>query len=305
MKKTIIAALITSTLSLSAYAQNNLNLFGEEEVKPVKNYVKNKTKKSEALITSDVTVAENSIHFFQIGQPSEIDNEMVDGVGKGITLLLALQQLTPNGWVVAKLDNINVKQKINWKGGTSWYHILKDVAHKNKFDLLINWNNKTISIAKDGFIKNMKNGEFNNGAEKNVFEMDSTPQSTMSVPVSNQKRALTPSFQDAKKTLESQKEQVSIKENSIALKKWSVDGKLTLKENIEKIAKESGFSVIWNTKDYQETDRVIEASPTFDADDGVIQQFAVDYGPDSNVELKLAFEFWNNKTLVVKEWKAR
>ncbi len=312
MKKTIIAAIIASGLSFQAYAQSSLNLVGDEEMKTSSSKVIKKSKNTAkvdaktALVTSDITVGANSKNFFQIGNPASQDEDIVDGGGKSISLLLLLQQLTPNGWVVAKLDDVSVKQKVNWRGGASWYQILKDVAHKNKFDVLVNWNNKTISIAKDGVIKNMKNTEFNNGEDKNVFEMEQTSMthSAMNTSVSPMKKTLTPSFSEPKKTIESQKQEMQ-KPVAPVIKSWSIQGDLTLRENIEKLAKENGFTVVWNSKDYQEVDRTIEASPVFDAEDGVIQQLAVDYGPESNVEVKLAFEFWNNKTLVVKDWKAK
>lgn len=87
----------------------------------------------------------------------------------------------------------------------------------------------------------------------------------------------------------------------IAGQKWVLDSTKTLRENVTDWGKKAGYEVIWPGEDYRTDQRVL--SGDFTSNDGPVGQLAIDYGPKSRVQKPLSFNFYQNKTLVVENWK--
>jgi len=83
---------------------------------------------------------------------------------------------------------------------------------------------------------------------------------------------------------------------------WTLEPSKTLKENIIEFGRSVGYKVVWNGEDYP-VDEIRPLNGLFESDTGPIRQLSLDYGPESRVQQPLAFQFFQNKTLVVENWK--
>lgn len=83
---------------------------------------------------------------------------------------------------------------------------------------------------------------------------------------------------------------------------WVMDTSKSLKENVEAWGEKAGYRVVWNGEDYSVDDtRTLYGE--FDSSEGPIKQLALDYGPDSRVQSPLAFQFYQNNTLVIEDFR--
>lgn len=92
------------------------------------------------------------------------------------------------------------------------------------------------------------------------------------------------------------------KSNSSYDAQWTLDTSKSLKENVEEWGQKAGYKVVWNGDDYPvDNSRVL--SGQFDSENGPIKQLALDYGPNSRVQQPLAFQFYQNNTLVIEDFR--
>lgn len=82
---------------------------------------------------------------------------------------------------------------------------------------------------------------------------------------------------------------------------WVVDATKTLRENVTDWGKKAGYNVVWSGEDYRPDQRVLLGQ--FASEGGPIHQLSIDYGPRSRVRVPLSFDFYENKTLVVENWR--
>lgn len=280
MKKTKISQAMLGTLflvaSLSAAAQT-------EEV-----------KKSSALVTSTTSAKVDTSNMekvvvpgrlVQVGVPNEgaVQDVALKGFANELPLITVMKQITPNGWIVKKNDTpenkLDVQKPVSWQGGKNWIDTLKDVSSRYSLDILVNWNEKTITVSNSKVVMVPK-------VENKVaiFELEGTVTKDMTVGASEQKAeapvVVTP---------------VVVKET------WELASGKSLKENVQLWAKKAGYRLVWLGEDYPiEDTRVLEGQ--FDSENGPIKQLSVDYGPDSRAQNPLSFQFYQNRTLVVENW---
>jgi Toxin co-regulated pilus biosynthesis protein Q len=217
----------------------------------------------------------------QIGSPSGV-MEPLKGFAKDLPLVAVMRQITPNGWIVKKSDNdnnkLNTEMLVSWQGGSNWVETLGTLVKSYPVNASVNWDRKEITlmaienkvVAKTMIFELEKNNvtkDIASGASEQVKEVIA-PVAPIPVPVAS----------------------------------WTLDSKLSLKENVTAWANKSGYRVVWLGEDYPLDDsRVL--SGNFDKEDGPIKQLASDYGPKSRVQHPLSFQFFQNSTLVVENWK--
>lgn len=59
---------------------------------------------------------------------SSDEGEVVTGFGADIPLLVAMQQVVPEGYNVSLGDNVNPDQTVSWRGGKGWKAVLQDMV---------------------------------------------------------------------------------------------------------------------------------------------------------------------------------
>lgn len=213
----------------------------------------------------------------QIGSPSGV-MEPLKGFAKDLPLVAVMRQITPNGWIVKKSDNdsnkLNTEMMVSWHGGSNWIETLGTLVKNYPVNASVNWDRKEITLMA---IENKV------VAKTMIFELEKNTTT----------KDITSGASEQVKVVVAQVAQVAT---------WTLDAKLSLKENVTLWANKSGYRVVWLGEDYPLDDsRVL--SGNFDKEDGPIKQLASDYGPKSRVQHPLSFQFFQNSTLVVENWK--
>lgn len=263
----------------------------------------------------------------EIGTP--ISSAPLKGFAKSLPLITVLQQIVPNGWVVKKNDSKGKKFETNrivsWDGGQDWVSTLKKVSIDNNFNIIINWNKKEVILFETLVSVPVMNKEIamtiTTPKKNSVFELEAEPitwiagnsqqtivketiiketkvkanvvHNPLNNPVNN--KVVTPVMNS----------QISVPLPAIKVplkSTWVFDSKLSLKQNVIKLAEMAGYKVDWRGEDYPvDEERVLTGM--FDGEDGPIKQLSVDYGPSSRVEQPLSFIFFQNHYLIVENWR--
>ena len=216
----------------------------------------------------------------QMGSPSGVI-EPLKGFAKDLPLVAVMRQITPNGWIVKKSDNddnkLNTEMLVSWQGGSNWVETLGTLVRNYPFNASLNWDKKEITLmAVDNKVV----------AKTMIFELE--------------KNHVTKDITSG--ASEQVKPVAIVAPVIIPVASWTLDSKLSLKGNVTAWATKSGYRVVWLGEDYPLDDsRVL--SGNFDNEDGPIKQLAYDYGPKSRVQHPLSFQFFQNYTLVVENWK--
>ena len=217
----------------------------------------------------------------QIGSPSGV-MEPLKGFAKDLPLVAVMRQITPNGWIVKKSDNdsnkLNTEMLVSWQGGSNWVETLGTLVKTYPVNASVNWDRKEITLMA---IENKV------VAKTMIFELEKNNTNNNTT-------------KDITSGASEQVKHVVVAQAQVAT--WTLDSKLSLKENVTSWANKSGYRVVWLGEDYPLDDsRVL--SGNFDKEDGPIKQLASDYGPKSRVQHPLSFQFFQNSTLVVENWK--
>ena len=217
----------------------------------------------------------------QIGSPSGV-MEPLKGFAKDLPLVAVMRQITPNGWIVKKSDNdsnkLNTEMLVSWQGGSNWVETLGTLVKTYPVNASVNWDRKEITLMA---IENRV------VAKTMIFELEKNNTNNNTT-------------KDITSGASEQVKHVVVAQAQVAT--WTLDSKLSLKENVTSWANKSGYRVVWLGEDYPLDDsRVL--SGNFDKEDGPIKQLASDYGPKSRVQHPLSFQFFQNSTLVVENWK--
>lgn len=214
----------------------------------------------------------------QVGSPSGV-MEPLKGFAKDLPLVAVMRQITPNGWVVKKSDTesnkLNTEMLVSWQGGSNWVETLGTVVKNYPFNANVNWDKKEITLM---VIENKV------VAKTMIFELERN-QSTKDI---------------ASGASEQIKQAPLPVVNTVTT--WELSPKSSLKENVTSWAKKAGYRIVWLGEDYPLDDsRMLTGD--FDKENGPIKQLASDYGPKSRVQHPLSFQFFQNSTLVVENWK--
>lgn len=241
----------------------------------------------------------------QVGVPStdKVNTTPLQGFADDLPLLTVLKQITPNGWIVRKDDNasspVNVQRPVSWKGGQSWVNTLATIANNNNLDVLVNWNENTITVsnAKVVFIPKQE-------PKVAVFELAGT----------NKTRDLTTGGSEANQNVRTVANANNANNNGLNVApisvapsmSWNMVSTKSLKENVEEWAKQAGYRLVWTGVDYPVDNRTLTG--VFDGDNGPIHQLSKDYGLTSSkygvenrVQQPLSFLIYQNRTLVVED----
>lgn len=251
----------------------------------------------------------------QVGAPTGAMSPL-KGFAKDLPLVSVMRQITPNGWKVKKVKNgetsLNNDMLVSWEGGKNWVETLNSIVKANPVSATIYWQEREIVLSpllvapvKTNAIFELAGSGTNNVDATPVTEggsqaqetpsavIESTPTVVESVPTTPATIATTPVV-----------EAIAPVEVKVVVpaKTWDLVPGKSLKESVEIWGNKSGYRVVWLAEDYPVDDfRVL--SGEFDSYEGPIKQLADDYGPKSAVEKPLTFEFLQNATLVVKNFR--
>lgn len=254
----------------------------------------------------------------QLGEPSnnKVNSTPLQGFADDLPLLTVLKQVTPNGWIVRKDDNIsnpvNVQKPVSWKGGQNWVTTLGMIASSNNLDILVNWNENIITVSNSKVIIVPNNPPVQNPPIQAqiqeprvaVFELAGT-RKTKDLTTGGSEAGIT-NYYGATNTGTAP---VDAQPVPVALTNWIMLSSKTLKENVEDWARKSNYRLVWTGADYPVDNRVLTGE--FDSENGPIHQLSKDYGLDnkknnaseseSRVAQPLSFLIYQNRTLVVED----
>lgn len=227
----------------------------------------------------------------QIGEPTG-NLEPLKGFARELPLITVLKQITPNGWVVKKNDSatkaLNVQQPISWSGGQSWVNTLSDLSTRYNFNVLVNWRSQEIILSPVNDATPVEVVKLEKKSE-GVFEIGKSLPPPTGVKV-DQKPLVVGTVEPVAHVAPLPKSD------------WTLQADKSLKENVIAWGKAAGYRVVWNAEDYP-VDQNRSFNGAFDSEEGPIRQLALDYGPESRVQQPLAFQFYQNNTLVVDDMK--
>lgn len=252
----------------------------------------------------------------QSGTPSG-NLPLLKGFAKDLPLITVMRQVTPSGWKVKKDDSsenpLNVNTMISWQGGKNWVDTLESIAVENDLNIKLDWDSKELvlsPLSREAKLARLKRHQM-------MVEERLSQERKETIPVfeGNAPQESKIILQDIPPSVASfQMEEVTpAKINSVvaaqpmeadvpALPRWEKVSGLSLRENIEKWALKVGYKVVWLGEDYPIDDSTSYVG-NFESDTGPIRQLADDYGPKSRVQQPLSFQFYQNQTLVVENWK--
>ena len=248
-----------------------------------------------AILHSGMSIAQDKINSYQtaqankgkltqIGSPTGVMTPL-KGFAKDLPLLTVLRQITPNGWLVKKSDNetakLDTQMLVSWQGGNNWVETLGALVDNYPLNANINWDKKEITLMA------LENKVV---AKTMIFELETSQSSVNNV--SEVARGASGQAKDQPKP-----------EVAVApVPTWTINTNMSLKANVEMWAKSSGYRLVWTGEDYPVED-VRTLSGNFDDEKGPIKELSIDYGPKSRVQQPLSFQFFQNSTLVVENWK--
>ncbi len=253
-------------------------------------------------IISVVSLASYAGELQQVGNPSDssYNTKKLKGFAKDLPIIKVMEQITPSGWMVKKnetADNkLDINKNVSWSGGSTWVETLGSIANNYDFNVLVNWESKTITLSNSTVAKVVEKED----SKKNLFVLEGSVEADK---VSVQEAVVTPQTQEAvaQVTNVAPVAPVIAAPAQVAQSSWEMTAGKSLKENVVDWAEKSGYRLVWTGEDYPVTDARILAGD-FDAEEGPIKQLSVDYGPDSRVQTPLSFQFYQNRTLVVENW---
>ena len=76
--------------------------------------------------------------------PDHLDQSVVQGFGKDISLAIALRQIAPSNYAYRFAEGVSAGQKVSWEGGKPWPHVLSDMLSANGLQVVIQGNVITV-----------------------------------------------------------------------------------------------------------------------------------------------------------------
>lgn len=76
--------------------------------------------------------------------PDHLDQSIVQGFGKDLSLAIALRQIAPSNYAYRFADGVSAGQKVSWEGGKPWPHVLSDMLSANGLQVVIQGNVITV-----------------------------------------------------------------------------------------------------------------------------------------------------------------
>jgi hypothetical protein len=251
-------------------------------------FAQNSAVVTNQLLVESVKVQSNATgRLVQVGTP--VAAEPLKGFAKDLPLVAVLRQITPDGWVVKKNDNmgqaVQVQKLVSWEGGKSWVETLETIAVQNGLDVLVNWKKREVVVGQSNVSKIVSRVVA--VQKEGVFELE-TNDKNAELTRGNSQQAVKP--------------EVKVVVAAPVVETWNIKAGSSLKENVTQMAQRAGYKVVWNGEDYPaDDDRVLTGG--FDAENGPIKQLSIDYGPKSRAQQPLSFVFFQNHTLVVENWR--
>lgn len=312
MKKTLLTTLPIVSIVFGGNALAQQFILSGTELPPVQT-------SSNSIVANPASVGKLS----NIGEPRG-NLTPLKGFARDLPLLTVLKQITPSGWKVKKNDTpdrpLNVQQLVSWNGGQSWVNTLSELSQRYNFNTFVNWNTQEITLSptvpvviRKDEVRALPVQASNNLTPQNngVFELGSSMPAPSAakvdrVEVGSVGASLPPPGQAMQPTqviapvVVGNVEPISVAPPpSIS---WTLSSTKSLKENVMEWGEKAGYKVVWNGEDYP-VDQNRSLSGEFDSENGPIRQLSLDYGPESRVQQPLAFQFFQNKTLVIEDFK--
>lgn len=101
--------------------------------------------------------------FSQIGLSGEKAHK-IDGYGKTMPFLIALDIIVPDSWDVSYNEG-SENLLVNWDGDVSWPYVLKDLSSKNDISISVNWEEKYVDL----FSHDINRGNLEKESEKEKY----------------------------------------------------------------------------------------------------------------------------------------
>ncbi len=255
----------------------------------------------------------------QVGTPTGVLSPL-KGFAKDLPLVSVMRQITPNGWKVKKVKTgetvLDNDMLVSWEGGSSWVETLNGIVKSNPVNATVYWQEKEIVLSPVVVAPVKKNSVFelagvpgtektdvtDGGSQASEEQVVSTGTVTITEAGASTSSAKTTEVTANTTTIVAEDAPVTPVTPVTPSKTWDLATNKSLMENVNAWGHAAGYKVVWLAEDYPVDDfRVL--SGEFDSPDGPIKQLADDYGPKSMVEKPLTFEFLQNATLVVKNFK--
>lgn len=312
MKKTLLTTLPIVSIVFGGNALAQQFILSGTELPPVQT-------SSSSIVANPASVGKLT----NIGEPKG-SFEPLKGFARDLPLLTVLKQITPSGWKVKKNDTperpLNVQQLVSWNGGQSWIATLSELSQRYNINTFVNWNTQEITlsptipvVAKRDEVRALPTHTASNVSANNngVFELGASMPAPSAAKVDRVEvgaslpppgKTLPPpqTVQTIEPVVVGNVEPISVAPPpSIS---WTLSSTKSLKENVMQWGETAGYKVVWNGEDYP-VDQNRSLSGEFDSENGPIRQLSLDYGPESRVQQPLAFQFFQNKTLVIEDFK--
>ena len=76
--------------------------------------------------------------------PASLDQSVVQGFGKDLSLAIALRQIAPSSYAYKFAPGVSAGQKVSWDGGKPWPEVLSDMLSANGLQVVIQGNVITV-----------------------------------------------------------------------------------------------------------------------------------------------------------------
>lgn len=171
------------------------------------------------------------------------------GWAKDMPLSLAVRQVIPSDFSVNE-NGVPLSQLVSWSGDLSWPVVLDELSRHGNFISHIDWNKKEVSLA-PAFVsrQSLSARPTQEPVEKpmviaDTSHKDNSPSISTGVYSKDDVSTLSTRVIRSTDVVSTQTTVVS-SHNS-----WTLDPKMTLRQNIEKWAEKVGWHVVWEAADY-------------------------------------------------------
>ena len=170
------------------------------------------------------------------------------GWAKDMPLSLAVRQVIPSDFSVNE-NGVPLSQLVSWSGDLSWPVVLDELSRHGNFISHIDWNKKEVSLA-PAFVsrQSLSARPTQEPVEKPMVVADTSRKDSTSIStgVYSKDDASTLSTRVIRST-----DVVSTQTTVVSSHhSWTLDPKMTLRQNIEKWAEKVGWHVVWEASDY-------------------------------------------------------
>lgn len=200
--------------------------------------IENASKPAVAISTPVSSSVSNPSVFSDYITQSGLPSHPLAKVAGGTDVLLtdALRQVIPSDFRL--VDNeVPLRKLATWTGNRSWVDVLADLGRAANFVSHINWQTREVSLAPaPSALANRDVSEY-----KPIPAQVSQVRESREIQVVDKAPVAAPAVEVARPVVVAPKPVIPT---------WSLDSKLTLRENVEEWARKAGWTLVWDAVDY-------------------------------------------------------